>query len=367
MSRMYTSDPGFNPKGLLRARVVLADTKYSDLTRAQNFFDNVLKNIAPLPGVKSVAAAQCIPYDGNYRNIPYAIDGMPGASPPDHPLAIGGMVTPEYFAVLGVPLLRGRVFSAQASTDANPEALINQTMARRHWPNADPIGRRVRFGAKLERTFTIIGVVADTLGQTESDIPRPQIYLSVRQFPVRSMAIVVRSESDSPAATASLAGAIRQAAKQVDPGQPIYNVRSMEDLRAELFNPSRVAGKMMLLFGAISAFLAAIGIYSVLAYAVAARTREFGIRMALGAGRGHLLSMVTARGLKLAAVGLALGLAGSLATTRFMASILYHVSPTDVPTFLLTGLLMLSLAVVACYLPARQASQADPVLALRRD
>ena len=181
------------------------------------------------------------------------------------------------------------------------------------------------------------------------------------------MAIVVRSESDSPAATASLAGAIRQAAKQVDPGQAIYNVRSMEDLRAELFNPSRVAGKMMLLFGAISAFLAAIGIYSVLAYAVAARTREFGIRMALGAGRGHLLSMVTAQGLKLAVIGLALGLAGSLATTRFMASILYHVSPTDVPTFLLTGLLMLSLAAVACYLPARQASHADPVRALQQD
>jgi predicted permease len=292
---------------------------------------------------------------------------MPGASPTDHPLAIGGMVTPEYFAVLGVPLLRGRVFSPQASTDANPEGVINQTMARRHWPNVDPIGRRVRFGAKFERSFTIIGVAQDTLGQTESDSPRPQIYLSARQFPVRSMAIVVRSESDSPAATASLAGAIRQASKQVDPSQPIYNVRSMEDLRAELFNPARVVGKMMLLFGAISAFLAAIGIYSVLAYAVAARTREFGIRMALGAGRGHLLSMVTAQGLKLAVIGLALGLAGSLATTRFMASILYHVSPTDVPTFLFTGLLMLSLAGAACYLPARRASHADPVRALHQD
>jgi putative ABC transport system permease protein len=364
MTRMYTSDPGFNVQVLLTAEASLSSARYTDLTRAQVFFDGVIERVRRLPGVKAVGAAQFIPFQGSYRAMSYAVDGRPEPVPGDRPIALADAVTPDYLRAIGIAVVRGRVFSDQDRAESNLVGVINQTMARRHWANEDPVGQRVRFGLDLTKTFTIIGVVKDTLGQTETDVPVPQVYLSARQFPARAMTLVIRAASADQAQMGDLARAVRRAAREVDPGQAVYNVWTMEDVRSALFNPARAAGKLTTLFGAISVFLAAIGIYSVMAYAVAARKKEFGIRMALGAGRADLLRMVTSQGMKLAAAGFALGLAGALAVTRFMTMILYHVSPTDLPTFVLTSLLMLLIAAVASYVPARQASSVDPVRTL---
>jgi predicted permease len=367
MLRMYSTDPGFNPSGLVTSRLVLSDSKYIDSKRAQAFFEAILERIRPLPGVKAVTAAQFVPYDGSYRFTQYGIDGQPEVAAADRPMLVFDAVTPSYFETLGIPLLRGRLLSDRDRAESEIAGVINETMARRHWPNADPIGQRVRFGTKLARTFTVVGVVKDIRGQTEEDVSRPQAYVPLRQLPSRGMTLMIRAESEGPAGTGELARAIRRVVKDVDPGQAVYNVRSMEQIQAEMFNPARVAGQLMTLFGAISLFLAAIGIYSVMAYSVAARKKEFGIRIALGAGRNELLAMVAGQGMKLAVVGFVIGLAGALAATRFMTMILYNVSPTDLPTFVLTSLLMFAVVGIACYIPARQASIADPMRALHHE
>jgi putative ABC transport system permease protein len=367
MLRMYSTDPGFNPSGLVTSRLVLSDSKYIDPKRAQAFFEAILERIRPLPGVKAVTAAQFVPYEGSYRFTQYGIDGQPEVATAERPMLVFDAVTPSYFETLGIPLLRGRLLSDQDRAESEMAGVINETMARRHWPNADPIGQRVRFGTKLARTFTVVGVVKDIRGQTEEDVSRPQAYVPLRQLPSRGMTLMIRAESANPSGIGELARAIRRVTKDVDPGQAVYNVRSMEEIQAEMFNPARVAGQLMTLFGAISLFLAAIGIYSVMAYAVAARKKEFGIRIALGAGRNELLAMVAGQGMKLAVVGFVIGLAGALAATRFMTMILYNVSPTDLPTFVLTSLLMFAVVAIACYIPARQASSADPMRALHHE
>lgn len=366
MLRMYESDPGFHPKGLVTAQVILADARYADRKQARLFFDRVLEQIRHVPGVKVAGAAAFVPYTGSYNSVPYALQGRPVPAPIDRPAMIFDTVTPGYLEAIGMPLLSGRLLSSQDGPESEPVAVINQTMARRHWPHDDPIGQKVRFGPKLGANFTIVGVVQDTEGQTESAILRPQVFVSTHQFPARALKLIIRTEvtSTNPA---DLSTAIRHAVVAVDPGQAIYNISTMEDLQAEMFNPARVAGQMVTLFGGISIFLAAIGIYSVMACGVAARKREFGIRMALGAHQGDLLSMVVRQGMKLAAIGSAAGLAASLATTRFMSAILYRVSPTDLPTFALTSLLTLLVAALACYVPAREAAATNPMMALHHE
>jgi len=363
LGRMYATNPGFHLKGLLTADIVLSDSKYADLNRAQAFFDAVLNQIRPLAGVKSIAAAQFVPFEGSYRTIGYAIEGQAPSAP--RTSAIIDAIAPDYFGTLGIPVVRGRTFTEQDRAKSDPVVVINQTMERLHWPNQDPVGQRIRIGAKLATVATIIGVVQDVDGQNETDVQRPEIYQSINQFPSRALTLVVRSEGGiSPT---ELTGALRRATAAVDPGQAVYNVRTMEGLQSDLLNPRLVGSQLMSVFGGVSLFLAAMGIYSVMAYTVAARKKEFGIRMALGAGKRELLVMVAGQGMKLAAIGFAIGLGAALATTRFMRMILYHVSPTDFSTFLLTILLMLGVAAVACYLPARQASSVDPMRALHHD
>jgi putative ABC transport system permease protein len=365
MARMYPDDPGFQPEGLVTARLVLSDSKYTDINRIQSFLDAVLERIRQLPGVMAVGAAQFVPYDSNYRTTPYAIDGSADATRGRLPSIIVAPVTPGYFKALGISLLSGRLLSDQDAAGTEVAAVINQTMALRHWAGRDPIGQHVRIGPKLGRSFTIVGVVRDVQGQTENSTQQPQFYMSARQAPSRGLTLVIRA--DAGANTPGLYAAIRRAAREVDPGQAIFSITTAEDLRRDLFAPMRVAGQMMTLFGAISLCLAAIGIYGVMSYAVAARRKEFGIRMALGARQSSLLLMVASQGMRLAVIGFAIGIVGALAATRFMTSILYHVSPTDLPTYLLTSLLMLLVAALACYVPARQASAVDPIRTLRHE
>ena len=359
--RMYSSDPGFNPHGLLTARVMLSDAKYADLRRADALFTDALQNMRALPGVISAGAAAFIPYSGSDGHTYYAVDGRPAPAPGRIPFVSLNRVTPDYFSATGIALLQGRVFTDKDTADSAPVMIINQTTARRNWPHQDPVGRSIRWGAKLDRVSTVVGVVRDTKGFSDTDILEAQAFIPEHQQPSRGAMFVIRTAS----AGRAIARDIERAVAAVDKDQPVTRIRFMEELMAERQAPFRIVGQVTALFSALTLFLAALGIYGVLAYSVAARRQEFGIRMALGAARRDLLGLVVGQGLKLAVAGLAIGLLAALAVTRFMASILYQVSPTDTATFLLISALLLLVAGLASYLPARRASNLDPTRALR--
>ena len=359
LMRMYTADLGFNPKALSTAEIVLSTAKYSDVKRAEAFFSGVLEQIRALPAVKAAGAALLVPYSRNNTTIRYGIDGQPSSAPGDLAVVRFNIATPEYFRAMEIPLLRGRVFFEQDNSESLPVAIINETMARRHWSGENPIGKRIRYGANLGRTVTIVGVVKDTKGQDETDIPEAELYLPHRQYSVRVMRLVIQTDSREIAAD------IRRAVRTVDKAQAVAQIQTMDELMLNVRAPFIIVGQVTTFFAAISLFLAALGIYGVMAYSVTARIQEFGIRMALGAARRTLVAQVVHQGLKLALIGLGIGLMSALAVTRFMSAILYQVSPTDKVTFAAITLLLLAVAMIACYFPARKASSVDPTIALR--
>ena len=358
---MYASDPGFQPKGLMVARMTLSGSRYADPKRVEAFYAGVLEQIRRLPGVSSAAAGLLLPYADNGNYVRYAVDGRARPALADLPSAQLSVVTPGYFSTMGIALLRGRVISEQDQAGSLPVAVINQAMAQRDWPGEDPIGKRIRYGANFATVATVAGVVRDTKGQNETDVFEPEAYLPLRQSPYRNMRIVMRMNSEQR----DIASAVRQAVMAVDKGQAVAALESMQQMIAVQRAPQVIVSQVTIFFAGLSLFLAALGIYGVMAYSVATRKREFGIRLALGAAGGDLASLVVGQGLKLALVGLAIGLAAALAVTRLMTSILYDVSPTDAATFVSISLLLLAVAVLACYLPARRASSVDPNEALR--
>jgi ABC-type antimicrobial peptide transport system permease subunit len=235
-------------------------------------------------------------------------------------------------------------------------------MAQRHWPGQDPVGQSILWN-NLSRTLTVAGVVKDTAGYGETDIPQPHVYLPYAQLPQRGLYLIARTDSR----ILDIAAVFQRALRAADKGQAVFRVETMEQLMAEQRAGFSIVGQVTTFFGILALFLAALGIYGVMAYSVAARRQEFGIRLALGSGRRNLLTLVLGQGLKLASMGLVIGLLGAFAVTRFMSSILYQVSPTDAPTFISIAALMLAVTVVACYLPARRAYSVDPTVALRCD
>ncbi len=359
--RMYTSEPGFQPQGLMVAQLALSGSRYTDSKRVEAFYAGVLQQIRRLPGVTSAAAGLLVPYtdSGNYAG--YAIDGRPKPDPRDVPSMQLSAVTPGYFSTMGIILLRGRAISDEDQADSLPVAVINQALARREWPGEDAVGKRIRYGANYGTVVTIIGVVEDTKGQNETDVFEPEVYLAHRQSPYRNMRIVLRMNSEPQ----DMASAVRRAVLAVDKGQAVAGVQSMRQMMAQQRAPQVIVGQITIFFAVLSLFLAALGIYGVMAYSVAARKREFGIRLALGAAGRDLVSLVVGQGLKLALAGLAIGLGAALAVTRLMKSILYRVSPTDAATYITISVLLLVVALLACYLPARRASTVDPNRALR--
>jgi putative ABC transport system permease protein len=253
------------------------------------------------------------------------------------------------------------VFNQQDRREASPVGIVNQVFAEREWTGENPIGKRVRYGNTLAREFTVIGVVQNMLGQNEDDHIVREVYLPYTQLPARSMSFLVRGD------TAVAGPAIRQAVRAMDPDQAVARLQTIRQIITAQRSQYVITGQVTACFGALALFLAALGIYGVMAYSVVARSREFGIRMALGARAGDVVSMVVRQGFKLALAGLVIGLIAAFGITRLMAFMLYHVSPTDFPTFALTSSLLAITAVFACYIPARRASQTDPVRALRHE
>jgi putative ABC transport system permease protein len=361
--RMHEKDLGFNPNGLVTARVELSESHYSDPKRIEAFKKAVLEQVRMLPGIRAAAVGNFIPYGGNDGSAVYAIEGRPVPAPADRPFTLFDTVSPDYFKVMGIPLLRGRAFSEQDRADSLAVGIVNQALVRRQFPGQDPLGQRIRWSANLDRVVTIVGVVKDAAGQDDTDHAYSQVYFPIQQYSIQGMTFVLRTDS----ALQDTASSVRRAVRAVDSTQSVLRVETMLGLMAERRAPYIIVGQVSSFFAALSLFLAALGIYGIMTYSVAARKQEFGIRLALGAARRDLVSLVMRQGLKLTVIGLAIGLAAAYGVTHLMSAILYQVSPTDVSTFMFFSLVLLLVAGLACYLPARRASGIQPTRALRSE
>ena len=355
-------DPGLVTENLVSVEIDLSSA-YREPRQAANFYSELVQRLGTTPGVQAVTFSTQQPLSGNAGNDPFAIEGR-RLDPANLTTAGWQLVGPNYLQTLGIPLVKGRDFSVDdAAPGAAPVAIINQKMAARFWPNEDPIGRRITLGLPRPDNpwVVIIGIAKDTPHRALDSQPEPDWYLSQSVAPQRHRYVFVRSVL-SPATVAS---AIRSEVAALDPGQPLTSVRTMSDVVATTTAPRRFNTLILGIFSALALLLAALGIYSVISYATALRTKEIGIRAALGAAKGSILLLVLRKGIVLTLIGAAIGFTAALALTRLMSSLLFGVSATDPLVYVTVGIVCLIAALLACLLPARRATEVDPLSALR--
>jgi len=362
--RLRSVDPGFRADQVLTVRLALVQSKYAEARQKTAFYRDLLERVRSLPGVQSAAATNHLPMVSDFARG-FTIGGRPAPPPGEWPVARYRAVTPEYFRAMGIAVLEGRVFTEQDHDQAPGVAVINQTLARRHWPAADPIGQRVN----LERPDrqgawrTIVGVVSDVRHRGLDAEIQPEVYVPYYQKPEAATTLVARATAEP----VTLAAAVRAAVRAVDADQPVGEVRTMERVVAESESMGSRRTVMVVLgaFAAVALLLAAVGVYGVISYSVVQRRPEIGVRMALGAGSGEVRRMVVRQALELAATGVAIGAAAAFALTRFLAKLLYGVSAADPATFAAAAALLVGVSILASYLPARAATRVDPLAALR--
>jgi putative ABC transport system permease protein len=360
--RLQQGDLGLNPHNVLTAQVMLPQYKYPDARKRLAFLQSVLQRLETLPGVESVGATNFLPLHGFWGTVSFSIEGRPLPKPGEEPGADNRVITPQYLRAMGMRLVRGRDFTERDREGAPPVAIINETLARRYFPNEDPIGKRLNLGdTNSPSWWEIVGVAGDVKAfgleqETHADLYRPFL-----QVPFPLIAFTIRTASDP----LRLAAAVRQEIWAVDKDQPVFKVLTMEQLAADSITFRRVSMLLLGFFAGVALVLAAVGIYGVMAYSVTQRTREIGVRMAMGARPGDILKLVVGQGMIWVLAGVAIGLAGAFAVTRVMSNLLFGVSATDPITFAAISLLLSLVALVACYLPARKAMKVDPMVALR--
>jgi predicted permease len=351
---------GLKTDHVLTLRVSLPEQKYQDHA-SDRFYRPVLERVAALPGVASAGWISVLPIQDYWYNGTFAIEGRPPAPRGQEPLAEHRAASPGYFAALGIPIRAGRTFSDQDAPGAPTAVIINEAFVHKYFPHENPIGHRLLLDSLA---LTIVGVVGDVRGAGLDRAPMPEFYVSYLQLPEfipSSMTLVVHTTMPPT----SLTSAIRGAIQSVDPAQPIYNVETMDRVVAESLSNQRLYLWLLGTFAGIALVLAAAGIYGVTSYLVTQRTREMGIRLALGAESKSLVALVVRQGASVAALGTLAGLVGAYALTRALSSLLYGVSATDPVVFGGVAALLVTVALVACYIPARRATRVDPVIALK--
>jgi predicted permease len=364
LERLHAIDTGVRAAGVLTLRVDPAEATHG-YASGPEFKRQHMERIAALPGVQGVTVDQCAPLSGPCnRTGVFAVDDREYA-PGEGPLLTVHSVGPDHFRVLGIPLRRGRGFTARDRVGAPRVVAINETAARRFWPGQDPIGRRIRIGqgGLQDSAATVIGVVGDVrYGAPEQD-PIPAVYIAALQHGSPRTMVLIRAAADPVA----LAAAVRREVLALDSDLPIHDVRTLEDRMAAATSRTRFAALLLAVFAGVALLLAGVGIYGVIAYSVSQRTRELGVRMALGARRGDVVRLVVGQGAALAAAGIAIGLAAALALTRVLTGLLHGVTATDPATFAAISLLLAATAVAASLLPALRATRVDPLVALRSE
>ena len=364
-------DPGFDAHNVLTLTVSVPPKKFPLPSGESNFFERVRDEVAALPGIESVGVIDSLPTKGGSTQ-PVQIEGRPLAAMAEQPEVAVRTINPDYLRAMHIPLLRGRSFSAADTADSQSAGLISEAMARRFWPNQNPVGKH------LSRTFfapgscEIVGVVGD-VKENGLDVVDPvaTLYLPLAQIAAPAprfgqwnsgpMSLAIRTSSNPSNATNEITAAIHR----VDSSAPVLDVRSMDELLTESIAQRRLNMLLLAAFAGLALLLAAVGIYSVLAYAVRRRVREIGIRLALGAGRGDVLELIVGRSMTWALTGLGVGLAGSVLVTRLLGRLLFEVSPMDPLVYAAVSAVLLGVALLASYIPARRATKVDPMVALR--
>jgi putative ABC transport system permease protein len=359
---MVRTNPGFRPENVVVADLTLPEAKYKTPAEIKGFYDGVLERLRALPQVTSVGASHQIPFDECCETLYVTVVGRPAPNPGEVPGARYSVVTPEYFNTMQIRLVKGRAFTSADGPSNTPVVVINQELARQFWPHDNPIGQKIHIAPDPEVELTIVGVVGDVKVNSIMNYHRDrEMYAPFAQFPARGMGIVVRS----PADRATLSEAIRNAIWSVDAEQPVSQVIPLETVISDEYAGYHIVAELMGFFSVLGLFLGAIGIYGVMAFMVTQRTHEIGVRITLGAQPREILRLVVGKGLWLAAVGIAVGVAGALGMTRLLVFMLAGVSPRDPLTFTGVALLIAAVALAACYIPARRAMRVDPMVALR--
>ncbi len=356
------SSPGYNPANVMVAQLALPKTKYSQESRLRNFSDDVLARIHALPQVVSVGAASSVPYGAFGQAVEVEAVGKPAPQPGERRGARFTAVSTNYFSAMQIALVKGRLFNSADEQGNSQSVIINQTFARQFWPDEDPLGQRLQFGERHIRC-TIVGVVNDIKMYYVRERPERQMYVPLAQSPSGTLGFVVRTAGESTA----MATAIRDTIWAVDRDQPVSSVEPLETLMVVQDAGNRVVTKLMVFFGTLAMLLGAIGIYGVMAHLVLQRTHEIGIRTALGARPAQVMGMVIGQGLKLASIGVGVGVLCALGTSRALATELYHVTPNDPLTFIAVPIVFAGVAAAACWIPARRAMRVDPMVALRHE
>ncbi len=359
-------NPGFDPKNVIEAEISLPQFQYSTPQQWTAFSGELLARLHAQPGLQDSALAAPLPMDRQGEaNFPFSIVGNPPLPPGKTTTADYATVSPEYFRVMRIPLLRGRLFSEQDSPSDPNVAIISETLARRYFPNEDPIGRQMKFGFPPNGNVPreIVGVVGDVRDAALSRDPGSIMYVPFAQAPLYGGEVVVRSSLSA----SSVAASIRQVVHSIDKDLPVTDVASFPDVLGASIAQERFRTFLLSAFSGIALILAAVGIFGVMSYSASQRTHEIGIRMALGAQQHNVLRLILWQGAKLALLGLGAGAVAALLLTRWMAGLLYGVSSTDPLTFGAVAIVLLGVALTACYIPARRAMRVDPMVALRHE
>ena len=352
--RLAHVNPGFEPTGVLTAQIDPAGANYKEPAQVSGFYKELLARISAIPGVSHAGIINSL-----NSSTPIGVDEHPPVPPEKRPQAQTNQVSGDYFRAMGIPLRDGRTFDERDAKGATGVVIVDESLARREFPNENPLGKHLHF---WDKAWEIVGVVGGAKYWSLNNEPAPQVYLSYLQVNWGSMSLVVRTQSRDPI---RLTGPIRAELAAIDKNQPIHSFKTLKATVSELVAPQRFTTVLLASFAALAALLAAVGIYGVMSYAVTQRTREIGVRMALGAQPKDVLNVLMRHGLMLVSVGVGLGLAASFALTRLMTDLLFGVEPTDKTTLVAMTLLLVAVALLACFIPARRAMKVDPLVALR--
>jgi putative ABC transport system permease protein len=359
---LHRIDPGFKPDHVIAATVPLLNTRYSDPGEQSRFFERVLSQIEALPGVEAATAAVTVPLEGNV-GMGFVTEDNPNPKPGELPDANYQVIGPHYFRTLRIPLVSGREFTGRDRQGSPGVAIVNQALARLYFPHGDAVGKRLRLDRKEGPWLEVVGVTGNIRHRSIELEPAPELFVPYTQYPwlTRPRHLLVRTSSDPGPFGAAITAEVRS----VDKDQPVSDIRTMNTVVGRSMARTRFSMSLLAAFGCLALVLAGVGIYGVVAWSVTQRTREIGIRMALGAGRSQVLWLVLARGACLAGAGVAIGIFGALAAARLLAGLVYGITITDPLTFASISLVLSAVGLAASYFPARRATKVDPMIALR--
>jgi putative ABC transport system permease protein len=361
--RLAGVNPGFDPAGTVTMRVSLPGSRYPEDVKRIQFFTRLFERIDALPGIRASGAVSFLPMNGLGSATGFKVVGKPAPPRGDEPVADVRVIDHEYFAAMGVPLLRGRLFKKGDAADNQNKVVINEKMARTYWPGEDALGKRVKISWRDDREDEVIGIVGDVRHADMETTARATTYWPYPRNVYGSMTLAVRTEGSSP----SIVNAVAAIVREQDPDLALGEVQTMGEVVANSVAQRRLMTLLLAVFAGTALLLAAVGIYGVIAYSVTQRTQEIGIRMALGARQGDVLRMIVGHAMTLAAAGILIGGLGALLLTRLMTGLLFDIRPADPMTFGAVAAVLAAVAALASYIPGRRATRVDPVVALRAE